>query len=124
MNVPFFALASLIALIPAFGMVGRFQAIGGASAILALALVAAALVMPAGSLGRFTRLMQPVLIALIAAPALWMVVQILPMPLHALANPIWSSASSALNRPLAGAITIDIGATLLSLAQYCAVVAA
>jgi hypothetical protein len=32
------------------------------------------------------------------------------MPVHALANRIWSSASSALNRPLAGAVTIDIGA--------------
>lgn len=124
MTVPFFALASLIALIPAFGMVSRFQAVGAASAILALALVATALAMPAGSLGRFTRLMQPILIALIAAPALWMVMQILPMPLPALANQIWSSASSALNRPLAGAITIDIGETLLSLAQYSAVAAA
>jgi hypothetical protein len=39
-------------------------------------------------------------------------------------NPIWASSSSALNQRLAGTITVDIGATLLSLAQYCAVVAA
>jgi hypothetical protein len=46
------------------------------------------------------------------------------MPAGALANPIWASAAAALNQQLAGAVTVDIGATLLSLTQYCAVVAA
>ena len=46
------------------------------------------------------------------------------MPAGALVNPIWASAAAALNQRLAGTITVDVGATLLSLAQYCAVVAA
>ena len=48
----------------------------------------------------------------------------IPLPAHALANPIWASASGALNQRLSGVISIDIGATLLSLARYSAVLAA
>jgi hypothetical protein len=72
MIVPSFARASLIALILAFGMVDRPQAACAALAILAVALAAAALTMPT-SPGRSARLMPPVLIAILAAPALWMV---------------------------------------------------
>jgi hypothetical protein len=58
-------------------------------------------------------------IALIAVvPALWMVVQVLPLGAIGLAHPIWESASAALGRPLAGSISIDTGATLISLARY------
>ena len=123
MSISFFALATLIALMPAFGIMDRLQAVGAVSAILSLALATTAFTLPVDSLRRLRRLLPPVLIAVLAAPALWMVMQVLPMPAHTLANQIWSSASSALNRPLSGSITIDIGATLLSLAQYCAVIA-
>lgn len=54
--------------------------------------------------------------ALLALPAVWMVIQLLPI--HALAHPIWSSASIALGRSMAGSITIDIGASVLALGQY------
>ncbi len=46
------------------------------------------------------------------------------MPLGTLGNPIWATASAALNEPLAEVITVDTGATMFSLAQYCAVLAA
>jgi hypothetical protein len=51
-------------------------------------------------------------------PALWMVIQVLPLKTVGLANPVWESAASALGRPLAGSISIDPGMTLLSLAKY------
>src|SRR5882672_965176 len=51
-------------------------------------------------------------------PALWMLIQVLPLKTIGLANPIWDSAASALGRPLAGSISIDPGATLVSLARY------
>lgn len=58
-------------------------------------------------------------IALIAIiPALWMLIQVLPLGAIGLAHPIWESASAALKRPLAGSISIDTGATLISLARY------
>src|SRR5262249_27411497 len=75
-------------------------------------------------LTRFSRLLRLPLVLALAVPALWMLVQVIPMPAHRLVNPIWTSASAALNQSLTGTITVDVGATLLSLAQYCAVVAA
>ena len=78
---------------------------------------------PATSLVRFTRLLPPALIVSLAAPTLCMLMQVIPLPARALANPIWESASAGLNQRLSGVISIDIGATLLSLARYCAVLA-
>lgn len=124
MTIPFIALTMIVALIPALGMIDALQAIGATLAILAVALAATAFSVPAVTLGRFARLMQPVLIALLMVPALWMTIQLLPMPAQTLGNQIWASAASALNRPLIGAITVDIGATLLALAQFCMVAAA
>ena len=124
MIVPFITLASLVALIPAFVGLEGVWVIGAISAILTAALMITAIALPVASLTRLARLLRPVLILVLAAPALWMLLQVTPMPARALANPIWASAAAALNQQLAGAITVDIGATLLSLVQYCAVVAA
>lgn len=124
MIVPFITLALLVALIPAFERLDGVWMTGTASAILAAALMIVAVAMPAMNLIRFRRLLRPTLIVVLAAPVLWMLVQVMPLPAHALANPIWASASGALNQRLSGVISIDIGATLLSLAWYCAVLAA
>ncbi len=63
-------------------------------------------------------------IALIAViPALWMLIQVLPLGAIGFAHPIWESASSALGKPLAGSISIDTGATLISLARYLSIAA-
>lgn len=56
--------------------------------------------------------------AVAALPVLWMVVQVLPLGRIGLAHPIWQSAASALDRPIAGSISIDPGATIMSLARY------
>lgn len=124
MTGPFVALALIISLIPALGMVSTLLAIGVILTILAVALAVTAFAMPPVNLGRFARLMRPALLAVLAIPALWMLIQLLPIPIVALNNQIWASAASALGHPLAGAMTIDIGATLLSLTQYCLVAAA
>ena len=58
-------------------------------------------------------------IAIVALiPALWMVVQVLPLNPFGLANSVWDSAAAALGRPLVGSISIDPGTTLVSLARY------
>jgi hypothetical protein len=56
--------------------------------------------------------------AIAALPVLWMVLQVLPLGPVGLAHPIWQSAAAALERPVAGSISIDPGATIMSLAQY------
>ena len=58
-------------------------------------------------------------IAIVAAfPAMWMLIQVLPLGASGLSHPIWESAAAALGRPLAGSISIDPGATLISLVRY------
>jgi len=124
MVLPFVTLISLLMLVPAIGKLHDIFVVGVASAIVALALATIALAISANRLTRFSRLLRLPLVLSLAVPALWMLVQVIPMPAHRLVNPIWTSASAALNQSLTGTITVDVGATLLSLAQYCAVVAA
>jgi hypothetical protein len=59
--------------------------------------------------------------AMAAVPALWMLIQILP--LEPIAHPMWSSAETALGHRIAGSITIDTGATLMMLGQYLTIAA-
>ena len=54
---------------------------------------------------------KPVAFAAIVL-AIWMLIQVLPVNAIGLDNPIWKSAAAALERPLAGSISIDPGATL------------
>jgi hypothetical protein len=61
------------------------------------------------------------LAAIAAVPALWMLIQVLP--LRALAHPIWGSAEAALGRSIASSISIDTGATVMALGQYLTIVA-
>ncbi|MBR1171016.1 O-antigen ligase family protein [Bradyrhizobium liaoningense] len=59
----------------------------------------------------------------ILAPIVWMIVQIIPSPVSALANPIWAAAAIALNAPsLSGHISINPSATLHSLVWFLAVI--
>jgi hypothetical protein len=58
--------------------------------------------------------------AVAAVPALWVLVQVLP--LKALAHPIWKNAETALGHPIAGTISVDPGASVIALGQYLSVV--
>lgn len=52
-------------------------------------------------------------------PLFWMILQLAPMPVPGLSNPIWSSAAIALNDPhLSGHISLDPGSTLRGLLLY------
>jgi hypothetical protein len=86
-----------------------------AAAALSVAIVA--LRIRPGEAGFLSSVIRPVVIVATVL-ALWIVVQVLPLKTVGLANPIWESAAAALGRPLAGSISIDPGATLISLARY------
>ncbi|MDI1346885.1 MAG: hypothetical protein PSV22_22745 [Pseudolabrys sp.] len=51
-------------------------------------------------------------------PAVWIVLQAIPIPFNGLRHPIWISAEAALGRSIWGSITISPGDTLLALARY------
>jgi hypothetical protein len=67
----------------------------------------------------FVSILPP--LAITAVPALWIIIQVLP--LRALAHPMWKSAETALGRPLADTISIDLGASVLALGQYLSMIA-
>jgi hypothetical protein len=54
----------------------------------------------------------------LAFPALWMIIQVTPLPFPAIVNPIWRMTATALGEPVAGRISISPDATLRSLAAY------
>lgn len=54
----------------------------------------------------------------VAIPAIWMIIQILPIPFGA--HSIWSYASEALDREAWGHISIDYGGTILAVVFYLA----
>jgi hypothetical protein len=124
MIAAFIILTSLIALLPALMIVDGILANGVVSAIVALAMVTVVLTLHTGDLNRFSRLLRPTAFIVLFIPCLWMLLQVFPIPIRSLANPVWVSASTALDKPFVGAISLDISATLLSLAHYCAILAA
>src|SRR6202790_2191406 len=120
MIAAFIMLTSLIALLPALMMVDGIVANGVVSAIVAIAMVPVALALNIRELNRFSRLLGPTALIALFIPCLWMLLQVLPISIRSLANPVWVSASTALDKPFVGAMSLDIGGTLLSLARYCA----
>jgi len=74
-----------------------------------------ALAMRPGEAQFLISMIRPVA-ALATVPALWIVIQLLP--LRAIANPIWVSTEAAVGHPLAGSISIDFGASVLALGLY------
>jgi hypothetical protein len=86
-----------------------------ANAATATALIA--LAFHPGDLRRLSQLAQPIA-PLLLIPCAWMLIQIVPIPGRSLSHSAWASASGALGKPIVGAISLDIGITLLSLAHY------
>src|SRR5207248_11090705 len=89
--------------------------------VLAVTLVIAARSLRSGETGFLISVMRRPL-ALAALPAIWILIQALP--LHLFAHPIWKSAETALARPLGAAISVDPGATIIALGQYLSMAAA
>jgi hypothetical protein len=124
MIAAFIILTSLIALLPALMMMDGILANGVVSAIVAIAMTAVVLTLHTSDLNRFSRLLRPTAFIVLFIPCLWMLLQVLPISTRSLANPVWLSASTALDKPFVGAMSLDIGATLHSLARYCAILGA
>src|ERR1700688_2916125 len=115
MIAAFIILTSLIALLPALMMVNGILASGVVSAIVAIAMVTVVFTLHPSDLNRFSRLLRPTAFIVLFIPCFWMLLQVLPIPTRSLANPVWVSAATALDKPFVGAISLDVSATLLSL---------
>jgi hypothetical protein len=124
MIATFVTLNLLLGLLPILTMADGTLASGLVLAIIAIATVTTAFTLNDNDLNRFSRLLGPTAFAAVFIPGIWMLLQVLPMPARSLTNAIWMSASSALSKPFAGSVSLDTGATLLALADYCACLAA
>ena len=70
-----------------------------------------------GEAGFLSMVIRPVAIAAVI-PAIWMLIQAIPLQSSGLAHPIWRTTAAALGLPLAGSISIDPGLTLISFVRY------
>jgi hypothetical protein len=88
-------------------------------------LIIVALNLPPVEAQRFDGLVRPFVIGA-AVPVLFMLLQMPPLPsaLSGLAHPVWASVKAGFSTPVAGSISIDIGATALALLRYLTFVAA
>ena len=86
----------------------------------ALSLLAVAVEAPPGLLRHLARIQRP-WIASFACAAAYLAAQLLPIPAAAPAHPVWSDVAAALDPPPPGHVTIDLGATLVSLETLLAI---
>lgn len=108
-------LVALIGGSPAILLVGGLVMHALVAGIVAIALVIVARSLRPGETEFLVSRTRPLAFAA-AVPALWVLIQILPLNLFV--HPIWLSAAQALGRPVAGAISIDPGASVIALGQY------
>lgn len=123
MVVRLLMVAVLLAIVSAFTMPETLLTRAMLSVVLATAVLGAAIFTSSYALARFARLLRPLLVLALLAPAIWMALQLVPIPVRGLGNPIWATASAALNEPLAERLTVDVRATILAATHYSAVVA-
>ena len=113
-------IVGLICAAPAILLVDQSIAQGFLAAVVAAALVIAMCTLRQGEMEFLALVIRPLLVVAVI-PALWMLIQVAPLPF--LAHPFWTSAESALNRPIVGTISIDPGASVIALGQYLSMVA-
>ncbi|WP_407193997.1 hypothetical protein [Bradyrhizobium sp. STM 3566] len=118
MLVRFLMAALLVSVAVAFAMPEIPQARALCSAVLAIAVLATAVFTSSSTIARLARRLRPLLLVVLVVPAIYMTLQLAPIPIHGFGNPIWETASAALNVPLAGRLTVDIGATAQAFLHY------
>jgi len=113
----FYLLVLLICATPTLLIIDSPIDDGVIEALLAMAVASAARTIRPGQADHLLALGRPV--AVVAAiPAVWTLVQLLPLEMVGISNPIWDSASVGIGRPIRGGISIDPGFTLWSLCRY------
>jgi hypothetical protein len=106
----------LVALTPVIWLTGGPAALAAVAFIVALCLALISYTVRERELEHLTKVLRlPLLFA--AVPAAWMLAQLAPVPFP-LSHPVWMSTAEALNTPVAGHISVDLGATLIGFLRY------
>ena len=77
---------------------------------------------PEADLRRSVAIFKPLAIAALA-PAAWMLLQMVPVPLGSIEHPVWRSAAAAIPGGVFGHVSIDLGMTLRALFFYLSLIA-
>jgi len=101
-------------------MVGGGTVDGVVAGIAAAGIAVISRAMRPGELQFLMSIIRPAAV-LATIPALWLIIQLLP--LGAIAHPIWASAEAAIGHPVAGSITVDFGRSIMALGLYLSAVA-
>lgn len=123
MLVRFLMPALLVTLAAAFAMPDIPQARAICSVLLATALLATAIFASSSAIAGLIRRSSLFLLVILVVPAIYMTLQLAPIPLHGSGNPIWTTASAALNVSLAERLTVDTGATVRAFLHYSTAIA-
>jgi hypothetical protein len=110
-----FIVVFLVCASPAVLLWDGLIAQGLIAAIAAVGLAIAAQTLRPGEAEFLVSVIRPAA-AVAAVPALWILFQTLPFGLFA--NPIWTSAQSALGHSIASAVSVDPAASVIGLGQY------
>ena len=119
LSIAFSLLLISIAIVPVLVILNGLvaQSLVAALAVAALAFVGiSAREADVNFAAQVTRRLKPAA----AVPAIWMVIQILPIPFSEMSHSIWINANEALSQRSWGHISVDIGTTLEALAFYLA----
>jgi len=111
-------LAVPAAIAPALAAVESLLGPGVLSGFLAAAILGVGLFSTSSTLASFAKLLRPLFILALAAPVLWIALQVVPIPFRGLGNQIWAMASAALHQPLADRFSVDVRETMLALSHY------
>ena len=95
---------------------------GLVAAVAAVPVAIVALRIRPGEAVFLSTVIQPVAVVA-TVPAIWMLIQVMPLQSVGFAHPIWKSAAAALGKPLAGSISIDTGTTLSRCVRYLSTIA-
>lgn len=123
MLVRFLMMTLVVSVAAAFAMPEIPQRQALCSALLATAVLTTAILISSSAIARLARRLRVLLLLILAVPALYMALQLAPIPIHGFGNPIWETASAALNAPLADRLTVDVRATMQAFLHYNAAVA-
>ena len=121
-HAAFYALLALVGLSPLLSFFDRLWADGIVELYVAVTLGIVAVFIRPGEAAFWVKTTRWAII-LAAVPLLWMIVQLLPLPIGSISGSIWQSAGSALGTNLWSSITIDPGLTILALCRYASIIA-
>jgi hypothetical protein len=119
--IAYISILALVAATPLLLFFDNFIVCGAIELYAAFAMVIIAVGIRPGE-GRHLSKLIRIPVALAAIPPLWMLIQLLPLPLGGLSRSIWDSAASTLSTPLFPSISIDPGLTLIALSRYASIV--